>query len=286
MLRARIGDRRPRTHHARVAQLPRDPRRASHRRLPTHRPGLVDEVVSTHLAERADYTSNTLLRTYPTVWTSKWCGSRHSKTPPARAHDAAEREHVTPFIYRDPDRYRLAAHIGPADLEDERWTVDTAEDFAFIEDALSTLADEASTIDWHALIAIVGRRYAVDDDSVVLHVRRPGAIGRDIGPLGEPGTARGKPLSVRHQSARCRFASRHGTGTIRHVGACWVAHIGDPPLRADGYWLISSCWRWRTHCLMIRQPSPRDRRPSADCHCCSSTETVGRSAAPAHHRVE
>src|SRR5438477_5430740 len=150
-------------------------------------PRLVDDVVSTHLAAHADYTSNTLLRTFPDGLDVEVLRTEALEDADARARDSAEREHVTPFIYRDPDRYRLAAHLGPEDLEDERWTVDTAEDFAFIHDTLSSIADEACVIDWRAFLAIAGRRYTVDHDTVVLHVRRPGAGGANLGPLAEPG---------------------------------------------------------------------------------------------------
>ena len=149
-------------------------------------PHLVDEVVATHLAAQADYTSNTLLRTFPDGLDVEVMRTSALADAAAHAHDAAEREHVTPFIYRDPARFRLAAHLGPQDLEDERWTVDTADDFEFIEDALQRRSDDAAAISWPQFLALVGRR-VVDGDALVLHVRRPGAPGADLGPLVDPG---------------------------------------------------------------------------------------------------
>ena len=44
--------------------------------------------------------------------------------------DPARREHVTPFIYRHPELFRLHNVVGPGDESHHRWTVDTPEDFA------------------------------------------------------------------------------------------------------------------------------------------------------------
>jgi spore coat polysaccharide biosynthesis protein SpsF len=48
------------------------------------------------------------------------------------AAEPAEREHVMPFLYRRPDRFRIGAVDGPAAARHSRYTVDTAEDLAFV----------------------------------------------------------------------------------------------------------------------------------------------------------
>ena len=40
---------------------------------------------------------------------------------------------MTPFIYRRPERFRLAVLKNDAEEGAARWTVDTPEDFAFVE---------------------------------------------------------------------------------------------------------------------------------------------------------
>ena len=50
----------------------------------------------------------------------------------AEAADAAEREHVTPFLYRRPERFALANMRNDLPLGREGWTVDTADDLAFV----------------------------------------------------------------------------------------------------------------------------------------------------------
>jgi spore coat polysaccharide biosynthesis protein SpsF (cytidylyltransferase family) len=51
----------------------------------------------------------------------------------SEATDPAEREHVMPFIYRRPDRFRLGSAPPTAPPPEGRFTVDTAEDLAFAQ---------------------------------------------------------------------------------------------------------------------------------------------------------
>ncbi|MGA2257535.1 MAG: glycosyltransferase family protein [Thermoguttaceae bacterium] len=45
---------------------------------------------------------------------------------------SAFREHVTPYIYRHPEKFRVAAVQADRDYSDQRWTVDTVEDRALV----------------------------------------------------------------------------------------------------------------------------------------------------------
>lgn len=51
----------------------------------------------------------------------------------------ADREHVTPFIYRHPERYRVRRLYAEQDYSQHRWTVDTPEDFALIQKIIEAL---------------------------------------------------------------------------------------------------------------------------------------------------
>ncbi|HEY0835866.1 MAG TPA: glycosyltransferase family protein [Azospirillum sp.] len=58
----------------------------------------------------------------------------------ARAADPVEREHVTPYIYRRPDRFRLGAPLRPdAPVEPHRWCVDEPADFELVRRVLEAL---------------------------------------------------------------------------------------------------------------------------------------------------
>jgi spore coat polysaccharide biosynthesis protein SpsF len=108
---------------------------------------LIDEVVRRHLEGGFDYTSNDQHRTFPHGLDAEVCRTSALLTAAAEATDPYDREHVTPFLYRQPDRFRLGEVRGERDLSAERWTVDTPADFAFVERVYRRLyaADPAFT---------------------------------------------------------------------------------------------------------------------------------------------
>lgn len=48
------------------------------------------------------------------------------------AHLASEREHVTPFIWKQPELFKIGNISNDSDLSSVRWTLDTEEDFKLI----------------------------------------------------------------------------------------------------------------------------------------------------------
>jgi spore coat polysaccharide biosynthesis protein SpsF len=94
-------------------------------------PTLIDDVVNAHLSTGADYTHAQEGRTYPKGLDVEVCRTTvlRALEPEAVGED---REHVTRFIYTHPDRYRIHAIKRDPPLR-YRWTVDTPEDFAFVE---------------------------------------------------------------------------------------------------------------------------------------------------------
>lgn len=93
---------------------------------------IVDSVVQRHLSTGAEYTSNTLIRTHPDGLDVEVVRSEVLREAIAVATDSAEREHVTPYIYRRPGTFRLAAWREDDRLGHLRWTVDTRKDLVRI----------------------------------------------------------------------------------------------------------------------------------------------------------
>ena len=95
-------------------------------------PQVIDDCARLHLERGADYTSNTLERTYADGLDVE-VATIEALTAAARAaRDPYEREHVTPYLYRRPERFAIAQLTQGANRADRRWTVDTAEDFEFV----------------------------------------------------------------------------------------------------------------------------------------------------------
>jgi spore coat polysaccharide biosynthesis protein SpsF len=118
-------------------------------------PALVDEAVRLHRATGADYTSNTLERTFPDGLDVEVVGAAALATAVEEAVAPDEREHVTPFVYGRPDRFRLVSLETPEWLGHERWTLDTPEDLDRLRTIVDGLADPVSAT-WRDVLAVAG----------------------------------------------------------------------------------------------------------------------------------
>lgn len=107
---------------------------------PLIEPALVDQAVTTfRTGEPCDYLSNMIRPTWPYGMAVEVITSAVLLQADAEATDPAEREHVTPFVYWRPERYRLKSLTMEPDLSTHRWTVDTPDDLELISRILTTL---------------------------------------------------------------------------------------------------------------------------------------------------
>jgi spore coat polysaccharide biosynthesis protein SpsF len=134
-------------------------------------PVLVRQVFDHHTAHGFDYTSTTLLRTFPDGLDVEVMRHDALTTAAASATRRDEREHVTPYLQRNPHTFRLGSFVGEQDLEDERWTVDTREDLDWIESSLRRIADPVGA-SWLQVLAQFGRQEPQQNVRYQLHVSR------------------------------------------------------------------------------------------------------------------
>lgn len=96
-------------------------------------PEVIDATVALLAASGADYVSNTGdARTFPKGLDVEVFRAEALRAAAAESRDPYDREHVTPFIYRRPERFALAFHAQAADEGEVRWTVDRPDDLAFV----------------------------------------------------------------------------------------------------------------------------------------------------------
>ena len=152
-------------------------------------PEVVAAAVALAVRTGADYTSNSLVRTYPDGLDTEVIAARALRQANAEAVDPVEREHVTPFVYRRTSRYRLAALRHDEPLGDERWTVDAAVDLERVRAMAAAVADPVAA-GWCEILQAIGRRN--DAPAGSLHLR-PAADADDVArrrllPLDDPST--------------------------------------------------------------------------------------------------
>ncbi len=111
---------------------------------------VIDAVIEKHLQTGADYTANTYgRRTFPKGLDVDVVTEAALRLAHAEATDSYDREHVLPFVYGHPERFRLQGLEQDADEGEVRWTVDLPEDYAFVSAVYDALypADPAFSSD-------------------------------------------------------------------------------------------------------------------------------------------
>jgi spore coat polysaccharide biosynthesis protein SpsF len=102
-------------------------------------PELVDRTIEFHLEGGYDYTSNTLDPTFPDGLDTEvfrldaLCRAWQEAVLPS------EREHVTVYIYKRPDKFRLGIYRSLIDLSYYRWTVDEPDDLELVDKIYSAI---------------------------------------------------------------------------------------------------------------------------------------------------
>lgn len=122
---------------------------------------VVDAVIDLHRRSGADYTNNTApRRSFPQGLDAEAMTSGALADADRESTDAYEREHVTPFIYRRPDRFRLTFLERRPALSRLRWTVDTPEDWEMVEWIYSKLYPGNPAFTTADVLALLGETAA------------------------------------------------------------------------------------------------------------------------------
>ncbi len=98
-------------------------------------PGIVDQVILNHLESAADYSSNSLIRSFPHGLDVEVFNFNVLEKAYLEATHDFEREHVTPFIYKsNPESFKINNILADEQYKapDIRITLDTIEDYALL----------------------------------------------------------------------------------------------------------------------------------------------------------
>ncbi len=104
-------------------------------------PEIVDQVIQVFKKNEGvvDYVSNSLERTFPRGLDVEIFSFQALQMASQCAFRPEEREHVTVYLYRHPEIFRLRNVAHQPVLHSHRWTVDTSEDFALVRFILENL---------------------------------------------------------------------------------------------------------------------------------------------------
>jgi len=111
---------------------------------PLHDPVVVDEVIDFYLKnqDKYDYVSNVDPPTYPDGMDLWVFPLKTLKSAWEDAKLSSEREHVCPYIWKNPDIFKIGHYESDEDHSDMRWTVDDQTDFDFAQKIFEHLYKE------------------------------------------------------------------------------------------------------------------------------------------------
>lgn len=148
-------------------------------------PAVISALLARFAAEGADYASTSLpTPTFPIGISVE--AARFDALARAWREDADPRwrEHVTPYLYRHPERFKLVGLGCGEDLSHHRWTLDTPEDAALLRLIFDALP--AGALGWREALAVVDAHPAWQGINAMIVQKRvpdPPAGGGGHGPL-------------------------------------------------------------------------------------------------------
>jgi len=104
-------------------------------------PEVIDKVISEHISSGANYSGNALNPTFPDGLDTECIEKAILDKLALMPLSSMEREHVTLGVYSRPDHFKLHSVEQVPDRSNLRWTVDVADDIAFVRLVYSYLYD-------------------------------------------------------------------------------------------------------------------------------------------------
>jgi spore coat polysaccharide biosynthesis protein SpsF len=121
-------------------------------------PHVSNQVIAAFLQDReADYCSNVMDRTFPRGLDTEVFSFQALEDAHFHAVEPVEREHVTPYIIRRPERFRQIGWQGESDDSGYRWTLDTIDDYHLLYKLFHwlSIAHPEGTYDYRHAVSVM-----------------------------------------------------------------------------------------------------------------------------------
>jgi spore coat polysaccharide biosynthesis protein SpsF len=122
-------------------------------------PYILDDMLRQFISEdNIDYMSNSIQRTFPRGLDAEIFTFATLEKTFTEAKLDYEHEHVTPYIYHNPEKFTIKNYANEKDLSSYRWTVDTAEDFRLIEEIYNSLYQKDKIFLFKDILQLIEKR--------------------------------------------------------------------------------------------------------------------------------
>ena len=100
---------------------------------PFKEPAVIDRVIRKLIDEKLDLVTNNFPPSFPEGLDCEAFTSEVLDTMENSTDDAFEREHVTQYVYHNPDKFRIGNVASDVNLSSYRWTIDNEEDYEMVK---------------------------------------------------------------------------------------------------------------------------------------------------------
>lgn len=100
---------------------------------PFKEPAVIDAVVSKLINEGYDHVTNNFPPSWPEGLDCEAFTFAALKESEETTHDSFEREHVTQYIYHNPDKFKIGNVASDVNLSGYRWTIDKEVDYEMVK---------------------------------------------------------------------------------------------------------------------------------------------------------
>ncbi|NGX43031.1 MAG: 3-deoxy-manno-octulosonate cytidylyltransferase [Chlamydiae bacterium] len=143
-------------------------------------PQVVEKVIQYFLDHDFDYVGNTLTLTYPRGMDTEVFSIKTLEDAVQNAKEKSEREHVTLFMYRHPERFRLANVSYSKNVSKYRLTLDTEEDYTLIKSILEALYPKKPNFTLEDMLRYLEENPKLSD--INAHVKQKPILKENVNP--------------------------------------------------------------------------------------------------------
>jgi spore coat polysaccharide biosynthesis protein SpsF len=122
-------------------------------------PAVIDIIIGHYLKSEGkfDFVSNTIHRSFPRGMDVEVFSFDALAEAFHYSKSKSEKEHVTPYIYNNTEKYKLGGVLNEENFSDYRLTVDTKQDFTLIEKILSAIYPKNPTFSMEDILQLLER---------------------------------------------------------------------------------------------------------------------------------
>lgn len=139
---------------------------------------IVDEAIALHLASGADYTGNTIHRTYPVGQDVEILSRQALKRVWQSATLMSEREHITLYVPKHPNRFHIEHLTYRENLSGKRWTMDYPEDYSLMRTIFEALYPGNPNLDMQGVLEFLAEHPELD--RINAHIRDDAGVQKSL----------------------------------------------------------------------------------------------------------